>query len=222
MQEDVQEYIRDRYNLRMKKQKGYEVTAKIIGKTIKRMQDMSIISDNIKISGRIKSLKSTSENIEKGKKLDDFFGIRIVAETDEELEKILTIKKSKQHGDNSSKKYNALHQTGRIIKELAEANDMDPKEVPLIEIQYWTREIEDRCTYGELNYSNYKKRDEIKICQELKDDPESVYNNLPTFYEIYPGGLRRLSPEEALLKMYPEIVEKLKETKKEAPDECEV
>lgn len=219
--------IKSAYDLRIKeKQRGYEVTLKIIGTTIKRMIDMAIISDNIKISGRIKSLRSTYENILKVKRLDDFFGIRIVAETEEELnqirkalEGILEIKRSKIHGDSSSTSYNALHQTGRVITKLAEANNMNPEDFPLIEVQYWTREMEKRCVHGELAYSKYKGRDVNMIRQMLKYDPKSVYDKLPIFYEISSDNIRRLYSEEAVLKMYPEI-EKLPDEK--TPDECSV
>lgn len=70
------------------KQREYEVIMQIISTTIKRMVNSSVISDDVNISGRLKSFKSAYENVVNNKKLDDCFGLRIIAGTEEDLEKI--------------------------------------------------------------------------------------------------------------------------------------
>ncbi len=213
MQQDKEEFRTQYDSYLSSKQKGYEVTMKIIGITISRMIDASIISNDVNVRGRLKSFRSVYENSLKGKKIDDCFGIRVIARTEEDLNKIrealqklLDIKSIKDHKNNSATKYNALHQMARLKPELAKANNMDYFiECPLVEIQYWTRDMERVCVNGELAYSKYKKRDTKKIHHAYRQNPEIVYQLLPRFYEFSQGELKRLSPEESLLKMYPEI-----------------
>lgn len=207
------------------KQKGYEVTMKIINATIQRMVDSSVISDDVSICGRLKSFKSAYENLSRKKRLDDCFGIRIVAGTESELEEIrkaleaiLVIKRNKNHKKNSNTKYDALHQIVKMKQELAEANNMKIGDFPVVEIQYWTRDIERSCVDGELAYSKYKQRDIQKIHAAYKKDPSRVYELLPIFYEASGEKISRLSPEQSLFKMYPELKRNKKDIKE--PDEC--
>lgn len=221
------EKIKEQYESNIRsKQKGYEVTVKIISTAIQRMMDSAVISGDANVCGRLKSFKSAYENISKGKKLDDCFGIRIIAGTEKELEEIrntlnavMSVEKSKNHKTNSATKYDALHQMARVNPEIAKANNMDLNDFPVVEIQYWTRAIEHDCVDGELAYSRYKKRDMKKIWDAYNKFPEKVLELLPTFYEASEGKIYKLSPEQALSKMYPEI-EKYKklETKKDVED----
>ena len=47
------------------KRKGYELTARMIGYTIQKMKEASLISGDVKVTGRLKSFKSASENYKK-------------------------------------------------------------------------------------------------------------------------------------------------------------
>lgn len=81
---------------------GFEATARLIGYVIEKMQQERLISQNVEVTGRIKSYASAYENSHK-KILDDCFGIRIIGKDEdlkkieEELEKFLVVDKTKDH-----------------------------------------------------------------------------------------------------------------------------
>ncbi len=218
-----QEEIKDNYNLMIEqKRRGFEVTLKIVSSAIQRMKEEAIISDDVAISARLKSFKSAYENSIKGKKVDDCFGIRIVARNEQELEKIeetiqeiLNIVKSKNHKTNHSTGYNALHQMAILKENFALANNMEHEQFPIVELQYWTKEIEKDCVHGELAYSRYKKKDMEKIRKTYKESPSDLYPLLPVFYEVKGDKIRTLSSEETLRKMYPDLELNIKK----APEE---
>ena len=200
------------YEKRIEQQRqGYEITAKMIGYTIQKMQEAGIISGKVKIKGRLKSFKSASENYSK-KAIDDCFGIRIIAEKPEDLEKIkkhlekiLVIEKTKDHRKRKDSEYNAVHQMAHMPSKYIEENHLAPETFPVIEIQYWEAELERMCMSGELSYSKYKKRNIEKIIETYRKNPFEVYANLPTCYEIKGNKIRILSAEETLDTIYPEI-----------------
>ena len=80
IREDYNEYI-------MQQLHEYEISLGMIGSAIERMKAKKLISENVQITGRIKSFKSAYLNYERDKKIDDCFGLRIVAKQ-EELVKI--------------------------------------------------------------------------------------------------------------------------------------
>lgn len=198
---------------------GYEITAKMIGYIVERMIQEKIITADIQITGRIKSYHSVYENSNK-KSVDDCFGIRIVGkredllEIEKQLEKILVIDRTKDHR-KKKKKYNAVHQMVHMKKQYAEGNGLDYNLFPLIEVQYWDMDLEQLCTTGELSYANYKQSDFKRICKQYLENPESVLEEMPIYYEIKGNNIRMLSKRETLYKLYPEIKEKDKELEEE-------
>ena len=68
-------------------------------------------------------------------------------------------------------------------------------------------ECEDVCDecHGELSYANYKSKDLIAISERLENDRENVLSDLPVFYTIEGNKITRLSKQDSLYKMYPEI-----------------
>lgn len=189
---------------------GYEVTARMIGYVVKKMQQAGIVSSNVKITGRVKSYKSVIGNEQK-KAIDDCFGIRIVASENElekiknELEKVLIIDCTKDHRRKKSTNYKGVHQMAHIKREFTEGRNVDYDLFPEIEIQYWSKEIAKDCIYGWLSYANYKKDDFNKIIEELKFDRQGVLRQLPKYIEINGGEILEYLPEETLYKLYPEI-----------------
>ena len=209
--------IKENYNNYIEQQKrGYEITAGIIGFAIEKLREKGLISHDVQITGRIKSFKSAYLNYKKDKKIDDCFGVRIMANDDDlrkigkELSKILIIKSTKDHSQRTDTSYNAVHQMAYINGEGIETlKEMDSNLFPLIEIQYWTKEIEEKCWLGDLSYAHYKKRDIGKLAQQYKQNPESVYEELPLYYEIKGTEVRQLEKAETLDRLYPELQEKL-------------
>lgn len=194
--------------------RGYEFSLGIIGFAIEKMQERKLISPDVKITGRIKSFKSAYSNYEKNKKIDDCFGMRIIADDGnlkkirEELNKVLTVSSTKDHGKITNTNYNAIHQMAHINNEYADAVKTIQRDlIPLIEIQYWNKETEQQCFSGNLSYAHYKHRDLDAIIQKYKENPDGMFDELPVYYEIEGSTVKQLTKEETLIKLYPEIRE---------------
>lgn len=189
---------------------GYEITARLIGYVIEKMKTFGLISEHVKITGRIKSYKSVIAN-DKKKTIDDCFGIRIIGteqeieKIKEELAKVLLIDCVKDHKKCKNSNYKGLHQMVHIKKQFTEGKNIDYDLFPEIEVQYWTKQMEKDCTDGWLSYSHYKKEQFEKVIHELKQDRKAVLNQLPTYYEIKGTEMLEYFPEETLYKLYPEI-----------------
>ena len=193
---------------------GYEVTASLVGYMIEQLAKRNEINSNVSISGRLKSFKSALEN-DPRKGLIDCFGIRIVAQNNQDLSKIqdaiskmFEVELTRQHGTDGKEKYNAKHQFIVLKNENIKAIKKEPHEMPLVEVQYWTRELEKMCVGGELAYSKYKNKDLQWIFELYKTNPEAVFEQLPTYYEIQGRNVKELGKEETLFKMYPELKER--------------
>ena len=202
--------MRKSYNSFIERQRvGYEMTAAMIGYIVERMKEANIISSDISISGRIKSFKSAYENTGK-KAVDDCFGIRIVGPMEDlkriqaEIEKNFKVDATKDHSRKTNSSYNAIHEMLHMHAKYANSG-MNPETFPEVEIQYWDEELKEKCLYGELSYAKYKSKDLENILTRLEEDRGSVLENLPVFYIIEGNTITRLSEQETLYKMYPEI-----------------
>lgn len=190
---------------------GFEATARLIGYVIEKMQQERLISQNVEVTGRIKSYASAYENSHK-KILDDCFGIRIIGKDEdlkkieEELEKFLVVDKTKDHRKKNTA-YNAVHQMAHIKQEYTANSKLNYDLFPLVEIQYWNDELKTLCVEGALSYANYKKSAFKHIMDELQESPKLVFKELPTYYEVKGNRIRQLSASETLAKIYPEIDE---------------
>ncbi len=218
IREDYNEYI-------MQQLHEYEISLGMIGSAIERMKAKKLISENVQITGRIKSFKSAYLNYERDKKIDDCFGLRIVAKQEElvkireELAKLLTVKSTKDHRKRMNTGYNAVHQMVYLNNEFIDGlKDIDPHLFPLLEIQYWDEETERDCFNGNLSYAHYKHRDIKKMAKQYNENPESVYEELPIYYEIEGKEVKRLSKEETLDRMYPELKTELEENQEQMLD----
>lgn len=215
---EYNEFIREKI-------KGYEMTAKIIGRTIRRMQCEDLISENVRVKGRVKSFESAYDNFGK-KKVDDCFGIRIIGKDDEiekiekQVEQILIIEKVKDHRKRAETDYNAIHQMVYLnLIEVAsllnkqneyylsdEGLKLISKFFPIVEIQYWDEEMDKKCKRGNLSYLNYKHKDINRIIELYRTNPQALFGELPDCYVIQGKEMQLLSKEETLLEMYPEIL----------------
>lgn len=205
---------------------GYETIAKIIGYTVEKMQANGMISEDVKITGRIKSYKSVFENSKK-KVVDDCFGVRIIASKEDikriraELEQILEIQKTKYHRASELKKYNAVHQMVDIPGTYILKRGISYELFPVVEIQYWDIQNADLCIAGELSYAHYKKKDLKRIATKYLENPQEALDELPLYYDICGTTVKQLTPEETLYRVYPEM-KQLREQRKEDPDTDEV
>ena len=206
---------------------GYEIIAKIIGYTVERMAQEGLIDSDVKISGRLKSFKSTFEN-DRRKGIVDCFGVRIVAKDEkdkvtimQEIEKVLTVHKTRIHGTDGKERYKGIHHLVSMNEQYITDNERARGiNNPLDEVQYWTNEQEKMCVGGELAYSKYKKKDLGSILELYRKDPEAVYSKLPICYEIKGNSARVLGKQEALFKIYPEIEAEEKKKEQQEPELC--
>lgn len=209
----------------------YEKAIIEIYKIIQRLQKgISIgskslkIKGNVEVEGRIKSFQSAFKNDRiDSKTLDDCFGIRIIGENMIEMsviqqiikrlsspilrralgdmideESSFKIVKEKNHAERLETNYNAIHQI--LVR-----NPENPNS-PLIEVQYWDKETERRCLYGDLNHISYKKVEKDK--QELKEKEikqGKIGVEIPEYYCFdSEGHLHILDKANALKKLFPE------------------
>ena len=203
--------MRKSYNSFIERQRvGYEMTATMIGYIVEKMKNANIISNEVSISGRIKSFKSAYENTGK-KAVDDCFGIRIIGPMDDlrkiqaVIESEFTVDATKDHSRKVNSSYNAIHEMLHMKRKYASKSGVNYETFPEVEIQYWDEELREKCVYGELSYANYKSKDLIAISERLENDRENVLSDLPVFYTIEGNKITRLSKQDSLYKMYPEI-----------------
>ena len=199
--------MRKSYNSFIERQRvGYEMTAAMIGYIVEKMKRANIVSGNVSVSGRIKSFKSAYENTGK-KAVDDCFGIRIIGPMEDlkkiqaEIEKNFKVDATKDHSRKANSSYNAIHEMLHMHAKYTANSGIFPE----VEIQYWDEELREKCLYGELSYANYKSKDLIAISERLENDRENVLSDLPVFYTIEGNKIKRLSKQDSLYKMYPEI-----------------
>ena len=151
--------MRKSYNSFIERQRvGYEMTATMIGYIVEKMKNANIISNEVSISGRIKSFKSAYENTGK-KAVDDCFGIRIIGPMDDlrkiqaVIESEFTVDATKDHSRKVNSSYNAIHEMLHMKRKYASKSGVNYETFPEVEIQYWDEELREKCVYGELAYS---------------------------------------------------------------------
>ena len=117
-----------------------------------------------------------------------------VAKAKETVEKIYA--KENRKKTSREKGYNAKHRYYYLTGN---------QETPLIEFQYWTVELDYKCTFGDLSYSDYKDLSKEEIQRRYDNNEFKLGNNIPIIYtgRNSKGKIEPLSSEEALKKTYP-------------------
>lgn len=188
-------------------QKGYEITASMIGYAIQKMQSQGIIREDVKVSGRIKGFFSAKCNSEK-KALDDCFGIRIVAEEEDfkkilvELNKVLKVDKIKDHRKRKETKYTGIHTMVHLRDEIIEKLNMSSVYFPEIEIQYWTPQLEKQCTEGDLAHVKYKQDNLNELWENFLKNKQNFLKGLPKLFKIKGTKLEEKTNDEVLREEY--------------------
>lgn len=137
-----------------------------------------------------------------------------IAKAEEQLEKIYS--KENRKKTSREKGYNAKHRYYYI---------QDTQQTPLIEFQYWTVELDYKCTFGNLSYSNYKELSKEEIQRRYDNNEFKLGNNIPIIYtgKNSKGEIEPLSSEEALKKTYPFLnMNKSKCNKRNEEDEMNI
>ena len=188
----------------------------IMGFVVARIQDLidsGRISDFVEIRARIKAAESSLEN-DKTKALDDIFGMEIITATEEEYDTIIKnlapyMSKTKCKKHNKDNGYVAKHKYWTFKKDkmghLEESFDYD-SDIPMIEFQFKTSQVQISCNTGPANHEDYKgeKREDI---QRKFDEGRFNKYNTPIMWvserKDQKLGMRLLSEEETLKKIYP-------------------
>lgn len=193
--------------------KGFVAVMDFINDRIQDLIDQGKISDFIEIRARIKSAESALKN-DDTKALDDIFGMEIITATEEEYDKIIKnltpyMIKTKSKNHNKPNGYKAKHRYWTFKKEkmqhLEEPLNYE-NDIPMIEIQFKTAEVQISCNIGSANHEDYKgqKREDI---QEKYDKGEFNVFNTPFMWvsekENQKIKMRLLTEEETLKKIYP-------------------
>lgn len=164
-----------------------------------------------------KKLKDTEEELEKGKTLDDIFGIEIVGATEEEINYLREVlenflsktRPTKKH--NKENGYKAEHDSYYLKNEITgeDYQIIEPDKTPIIECQYKLIATIRNCQYGEKASHLTYKGEKTEDIQQMYDEGEFIIGyNLPTMYksDYDKNGnpiMRKLSVEETLREEYP-------------------
>lgn len=176
-----------------------------------------LISDYVELRARIKSPTSAIRN-DNNKALDDCFGMELICATEQEIKYLLNSMSEFMHSSTKQKShdkpngYKAEHRYLTLKQDFynliypdidSDSQDILSNQVPLIEFQLKTIEIDIISNLGSADHTTYKgsKRDQI---QELYDKGElKVGQNLPRMWCSENGIMKLLSDERTAKKLYP-------------------
>jgi len=204
----------------LNQRKGFEAIITFISNRIQDLIDQGRVSDFTEIRARIKSAESALRN-DRDKALDDVFGMEIITATEEEYNTIIRnltpyMIKTKCKNHNKDNGYKAKHKYWTFRRDKMDYLDgiFDyESNIPMIEFQFKTAEVQIRCNTGSAKHEDYKgeKREDI---QRKYDEGEFTVFNTPFMWvsEKQNGKIkmRLLSEEETLKKMYPFLNTKAK------------
>lgn len=176
------------------------------------------IDEATRIEARIKSYKSFYRNLEMGKNVDDCFGIKIVASQEDLIkirdaaEFVFEIRNRKDHSQNKNTGYNAVHFT------VLPKKDDKVQESVMFELQFCTFDHDKENSEGKLahdiykipghegmNYNEAKKAVWKEYDRITRLDPREMEQELPDYYILEEGQLRKLSRMETVRKLFPTI-----------------
>jgi len=184
---------------------------------INQQKAEGLISDYVELRARIKAPSSALKN-DSDKALDDAFGMELICATDQEIKYLLNELSNFMYNSTKSKSYNkkngykAEHRYLTLKQECYnllypnmdnDSQDLLSSQVPLIEFQLKTIEIDIIANLGSADHTAYKgsSRDDI---QELYNKGElKVGQNLPRMWCSENGTMKLLSDERTAKKLYP-------------------
>lgn len=197
--------------------KGFISIMNFINNRINDLIEQGRISDFIQMRARIKSAESALKNDE-AKALDDIFGMEIITATEEEYDTIIRnltpyMVKTKCKNHDKPNGYKAKHKYWTFKKDKLAylEGDFDfENNIPMIEFQFKTSEVQISCNTGPANHEDYKgeKREDI---QRKYDKGKFTVFNTPYMWitrftqegEKHFPDTRLLTEEETLKTIYP-------------------
>lgn len=201
------------YEYVVDQKKGFTSIMDFIVARIQDLIDQGRVSDFAEIRARIKSPESSLKN-DKTKALDDIFGIEIITATEAEYDTIIRnltpyMNKTKCKKHNKDNGYVAKHKYWTFKKDKMghlEGNLDYESNIPMIEFQFKTSEVQISCNTGPANHEDYKGEKREDIQRKFDEGKFNVFNT-PLMWvserKDQKLAMRLLSEEETLKKVYP-------------------
>ena len=188
-----------------------------INNRINDLIEQGRISDFTQLRARIKAAESALKNDE-AKALDDIFGMEIITATEEEYDTIIKnltpyMIKTKCKDHDKPNGYKARHKYWTFKKEKIrhlKGNFNFEENIPMIEFQFKTSEVQISCNTGPANHEDYKGERREDIQKKYDMGGFNVFNTpymwITKFVqkgEKHFPDTKLLSEEETLKSIYP-------------------
>ena len=206
----------------LSQEQGFMRFINYINSVVDMLKQKAKISPFIEIRARIKDTNSALKNNSEDKLLDDVFGVEIICANEneikiikEELEKTLRSTKHKTH--NKSNGYKAVHESYSAkadeCDELASRYDINKADVPVVECQFKTIEVE---LNPEASHHDYKKVNKEEIQAQLERKTLIIGKEIPKMWVSRENGMIELTYKEIIQRIYPFIdITTIKEPEKD-------
>lgn len=196
--------------------KGFIAVMNFVNSKINNLIDEGRVSEFIQIRARIKSVASTLLN-DSNKALDDIFGIEIITATEEEYDTIIRnlipyMHKTKSKNHDKPNGYKAKHKYWTFKKDKMEYLEGDfeyERNIPMVEFQFKTSEVQVKANIGSANHEDYKGEKREYIQKKYDEGGFGIFNT-PFMWASEDRKMRLLSKEETLKKIYPFLNTKIK------------
>lgn len=175
---------------------------------INNLKQKAIISPFIEIRARIKDTESAIKNYTNSKMLDDVFGIEIICANEDEIHKIKdelekTLKSTRTKFHNKINGYKAWHESYSARDEQSkniEKWKLLDYDVPVVECQYKTIEVE---LNPEASHHDYKNVNREDIQKKLENETLKIGRQIPRMWVSRESGFHELQYKEIIQRLYP-------------------
>lgn len=190
-------------------EQGFMRFINYINSVVDILKQKAKISPYVEIRARIKDTNSALKNFFKDKLLDDVFGVEIICANEKEieiikneLEKNFKSTRSKKH--NKSNGYKAEHESYSIKQNQEDKNieywDLQKDDVPVVECQFKTIEVE---LNPEASHHDYKNVNKEEVQKQLENKTLQIGKEIPKMWISRENRMIELSYKEIIQKIYP-------------------
>lgn len=189
--------------------KGFIAVMNFVNDKINNLIDEGRVSEFVQIRARIKAIASALRN-DPSKALDDVFGMEIITATEEEYDTIIRhlipyMYKTKSKNHDKPNGYKAKHKYWTLKKEKMEYLNGEfnyERNIPMIEFQFKTSEVQVKANIGSANHEDYKGEKKEDIQKKYDEGGFGIFNT-PYMWVSNDRKMVLLSKEETLKKIYP-------------------
>lgn len=192
----------------LSQEQGFIRFINYINEVIDMLKQKAKISPFIEIRARIKDTNSALNNFLNNKLLDDVFGVEIICASENEiniikheLEKKFKSTRSKKHDKPNG--YKAEHESYSVNNKKNEDIErwhLDKDDVPVVECQFKTIDVE---LNPEASHHDYKKVNKQEIQSKLEKETLEIGKEIPRMWVSRENGMIELSYKEIIQRIYP-------------------